>query len=159
MKAQRPSNRPAVEPSEATPMPRPRGRPGRYDGLTIEELGWQFGLHMTPEQHFKALIDAKPFAEVLAHASGLSHTNFNVLFSIRYALKSADARMPRRPTRKDTAAMQALVTEMTRLKSDLEEMLRGLEDWAESRVAMAVTDRASHTSMRTSPTLKRTGRA
>jgi transposase-like protein len=90
--------------------------------------------------------------EVLEHAGGVSQTTGYTLFSIGLALNAADARIPRRLTRNDQAAVNALVKELSRLKYELEGMLSHLKDWAESRVAMATNGHADDTLQRTSAT-------
>ncbi|PAQ08655.1 hypothetical protein CIT26_17255 [Mesorhizobium temperatum] len=100
-------------------------------------------IDLVPGAEFKRTIDRLTCAEALAYAEGLSQIAGRLLFSIGFTLQSADARVPRRPTRKDRAAVQAVVTEMAQLKRELEGMLQHLEDWAESRVALTAT--AAHT--------------
>jgi hypothetical protein len=128
-----------------TTPPDPHSTPPRpYDARRISEIAASYGIEMTSVTQFKAQIDSQPFAEVLNGTGMLSMLTRWLVYSMRYGLTSADARMPRRLTKKDRAAVQLIVLEMSQLKSALEDMLKRLEDWAESRVAMTAHADGNH---------------
>jgi hypothetical protein len=112
----------------------------------LHAISGPVGALPVPHGEFSRMIDGKSFAEALEYAAGLAHVAGLTLCSISYALTSVEDRVPRRLTRKDTAAVTAAVTEMARLKGELAEMLGHVEDWQESQVAMTASGRVSHTS-------------
>jgi hypothetical protein len=116
-------------------------RPPAFDleSDTLQALAVGMGITLVPGAEFKRTIDRLTCAEALAYAEGLSLLAGRLLFSIGFTLQAADGRLPRRPTRNDRAAAQAVVTEMAQLKREMGDMIQHLEGWAESRVALTAT--------------------
>jgi hypothetical protein len=112
----------------------------------LDEISQPMSIQPTPRTEYQDNVDHMSFAEALEHAAGLCHVAGLTLCSISYALTSVEDRVPRRLTRKDTAAVTAAVQEMAQLRDQLVEMLGRVEDWQESRVAMTTSGRVSHTS-------------
>jgi hypothetical protein len=115
----------------------------RNDGRNVDEMGWSMGFKTVSLEELSNFIDRQTFGAVLKHAEWLSAVQCRTLFTISYALKSADGRIPDQLTRKDLSAVKSVTQEMSQLKEQMERMLRFLEDWAESRVAMTATRPAS----------------
>jgi hypothetical protein len=111
----------------------------------LDEISRPVGALPVSSTEFMRTIDGKSFAEALSYAAGLAHLAGLTLCSISYALASVEDRVPRRLTRKDTAAVTAAVADMARLKGELAEMLGRVEDWQESRVAMTASGPVSRT--------------
>jgi hypothetical protein len=116
----------------------------RNDGRNVDEMGWSMGFELVRLEEYINFIDSLPFGEALKHAEWLSAIQCRTLFSISYALQSADGRIPDQLTRKDMSAVKSVTQEMAQLKEQMERMLRFLEDWAESRVAMTAHADGNH---------------